>query len=103
MNGLRMAAEVMRAESVNKIKDETSNFVKESCEYVISIIKKEMLVLLEQMGDYKKELEQKDLTLGLMCNKFKAQEQKICNLGVKFASHHIETGYTKEEIAHYNQ
>lgn len=24
-------------------------------------------------------------------------------MGVKFASHHIQTGYTKEEIAHYNQ
>ena len=55
-----MAAEVMRQESVNQIKDETTNIVKDSSNYVISILKKEMLLLLEQNGEYKKQLEQKD-------------------------------------------
>lgn len=66
-----MASEVMRVESVNKVKDETSNIVKDSCEHVIGVLKKEMLVLLEQMGEYRKELDQKDQTIALMCKKFK--------------------------------
>lgn len=49
-----MASNVMRMESINKVKDETSNIVKESCEYVVSILKREMLCLLEQMGEYRK-------------------------------------------------
>ena len=47
----------MRQESVNQIKDETTNIVKDSSNYVISILKKEMLLLLEQNGEYKKQLE----------------------------------------------
>jgi hypothetical protein len=49
-----MAAEVMRLESVNQIKDETANIVKDSTNHVIGILKKEMLLLLEQNGEYKK-------------------------------------------------
>ena len=43
----------MRVESINKVKDETSNIVKESCDYVVEILKKEMLCLLEQMSEYR--------------------------------------------------
>ena len=98
-----MAANIMRVESINKVKSETSNIVKESCEYVVSILKKEMLCLLEQMGEYRKQLAQKDLDLGKCCKKFKEQEQKICELAEFYSDAKISTGYKKAEISHYNQ
>lgn len=88
----------MRKDTIALIKDSTKKVIKDGCQHVVEILKKECLNLLQQVSKMKTVMNQQDLNLGKLCDKLKVQEKQIAEWAAKYTASKFKLDMTSTEL-----